>query len=252
MLPASLHSLLSGDGNLCGWGGGAVRKNQSQIRGHSYSPSPVRGLHLSSSDDPSHFTALTSALLAHDLLDTCLYSLNSRYSPDGNVLKNILQSSLRKHREADGIFSASCTPLPRTPTLNPERGLGSVPTFPHLPPCTSRGERGVVEARRWGEAGSAPIWRAAVAGEQGAEGTCVTSFSLLSLLPGPAGPCPPPGGALRPRLQMGDEDEEKAVPFKKWGSGWGGNRGDVGKPAGSGNFSPREGNPDPQPSFLRG
>lgn len=49
---------------------------------------------------------------------------------------------LRTRREADGIFSASCTPLPRTPTPHSERGLGSVPTFPHLPPCTSRGERG--------------------------------------------------------------------------------------------------------------
>lgn len=62
-----------------------------------------------------------------------------------------------------------------------------------------------MEAKRCGEAGSAPIWRAAVAGKQGAEGTetCVTSFSLLSLLPSPTGPCLSLEGAPGPRLQMG-------------------------------------------------
>lgn len=100
--------------------------------------------------------------------------------------------------------------LPRTARV----GLGQRPYFP--PPILPkpRGE-GVVEAKHCGEAGSAPIWRVAVAGKQGAEGTCVTSFSLLSLLPSPTGPCPSLGGAPGPRLQMGDGSDGKGVQLIK-------------------------------------
>lgn len=56
-----------------------------------------------------------------------------------------------------------------------------------------------MEAKRCGEAGSAPIWRAAVAGKQGAEGTktCVTSFPALR------GPAHRLEGTPGPWLQIG-------------------------------------------------
>lgn len=76
-----------------------------------------------------------------------------------------------------------------------------------------------------------------MAGKQGAEGTesCVTSCSLLSLLPSPTGPCPLLGGGTRtPATDWG----RVAVKERKLKTG---------KLCWLGNFSPCEGDPDIHP-----
>lgn len=132
-----------------------------------------------------------------------------------------------------GLFCA-LHPLPE-----PRGGAWAAPPCSPFHPGRAAETEGVVEAKRCGEAGSAPIWRAAVAGKQGAEGTetCVTSFSLLSLLPSPTGPCLSLEGAPGPRLQMGGVGVKGKGVKERGKLGW------------SGSSSPREGNPDPYPLF---
>ncbi|XP_073748770.1 uncharacterized protein [Callorhinus ursinus] len=112
-------------------------------------------------------------------------------SPQLNVLpgREGLQE-FTKHPQQGGRSPPNGSFL-RPPSSLPEpSGTWAAPPRPPFRPGRAAGREGVVEAKRCGEAGSAPIWRAAVAGKQGAEGTetCVTSFSLLSLLPSPPGP----------------------------------------------------------------
>lgn len=127
------------------------------------------------------------------------------------------------------VFSAPSILSPGTPT-----GAWAAPPHPPFHPGRVPEREGVVEAKRCREAGSAPIWRAAVAGKQGAEGTetCVTSFSLRSLLPSPTGPCLLLEGAPGPRLQMAVGVKGKRV------------KGETGVVR---ELFAREGNPDPYP-----
>jgi hypothetical protein len=90
-------------------------------------------------------------------------------------------------------------------TLSPVHRIGTRAAPPHPPPPrTSRGEG--VAAKRCGEAGSAPIWRAAVAGKRGRRELRLVSRPPASFPSFPALP-----GAGR-RLE-GHWD-----PHSRWGS----------------------------------
>lgn len=122
------------------------------------------------------------------------------------------------HERRSPLNGSSLHPPPSPP--DPRVGLGG----PTLHPCIldERRSEGVVEAKCRGEAGSAPIWRAAVAGKQGAEGTetCVTSFSLLPLLPSPTGPCSSlRGGTRTPAPDEGGDERTRAKDEETSGRG---------------------------------
>lgn len=138
------------------------------------------------------------------ILDTCLHFLN-REQVSSNIYK-AHHSTLNAHGSKSPPNGSSLRPPPY-----PEWSLGSAP-LPLSHPGSAAG-RGGCGRERCGEAGSAPIWRTAVAGKQGAEGTetCVTSFGLLSLLPRPTGPCPLLGEG--PMLQIGGGSKRKGVEY---------------------------------------
>lgn len=135
--------------------------------------------------------------LSHGInLDTCLHFLTLLYSRDASA-SNIYKAHDSTPNAQGGRSPSSGSSLhsPAYPPYSPS-GAWAAPQLP-LPSLISR--RGVVEAKRCAEAGSAPIWRTAVAGKQGAEGTetCVTSS------PAPPGHAHSLEGTPRPWLQIG-------------------------------------------------
>lgn len=87
-------------------------------------------------------------VLAHDLLDTCLYSLNSRYSPDGSVFKTHFAKLPQSHSERAGKQMGSfLRPAPLSlgpPPPTPSGAWAASPLSPTSHPAQAAGRGGVV------------------------------------------------------------------------------------------------------------